>query len=251
MTVKHTYQSATGNNAASEVSSTRWNAAHVIDVLDLTAQTSDPGSPADGNLWYNSTEGYFKARSAGATFLIGGQKDVPFLTPVANDYVLTTTGAGGQATGTLAGAANRLEIFPFIARDEIVVTGVAVNCTTLVAASLCKVVIYDSDALGRPNARLYESADMDTSTTGVKTAAATITLKAGRTYWIGIRHNSTATLSVWAGAATADINGGSPVTTARKTLRRTLTYATASTTPWGFVVSEINAGPATAIWLKV
>ena len=164
--------------------------------------------------------------------------------------MLTTMGPGG-ATSTLAGAAGRIDLFPFTARADNAVTGVAVNVTTLLAAALGKVVVYDSDATGRPNNLIVETADMDFSIAGVRTATLSITLRQGKTYWFGIRHSSTATLSTWLGTATPDINGGAPVTTARKVLRRTLAYATAATSSWGWLSSEINAGLATAIWLKV
>jgi hypothetical protein len=50
--------------------------------------------------------------------------------------------------------------------------------------------------------------------------------------------------------ATPDINGGTIAATARKVLRRTLAYAGAAPASWGFVSSEISAGPATAVWLR-
>lgn len=50
MGIKHNYQSATANNGASEVSSTRWNEDHVIDsFLDLP-EIADPVAPAATHL---------------------------------------------------------------------------------------------------------------------------------------------------------------------------------------------------------
>ncbi len=216
----------------------------------LTGQASDPSSPANGTIWYNSTTNQLKAQSGGVAQIIDSQEGLPWLTPVSGDYMLTTMSAGG-ALGTLAGAAGRIDLYPFTARADNAVTGLAVNVTTLLAAALGKIVVYDSDTNGRPANLLLETADLDFSTVGVKTATVSITFRQGRTYWLGIRHSSTATLSAWAGTATPDINGGAPVTTARKTVRRTLTYATAATSTWGWSAAEINAGPATAIWFKV
>ena len=88
------------------------------------------------------------------------------------------------------------------------------------------------------------------SAIGVKAATAALTLRSGITYWLGIRHSSTATLSAWASTATPDLNGGAPVTTARKVLRRTLAYATAAPGTWGYLASETTAGPGTAIWMR-
>lgn len=216
----------------------------------LTGQAGDPGSPVDGNLWYNSTTGQLKVRAGGEVRIVDGQRDVHWLTPVTGDYMLTTMGAG-STTGTLAGAASRIDLFPFTARADSAVSGLAVNCTAAVASALGKLVVYDSDSLGRPNALLLETADLDLSTTGVKTGAVSLMLRAGKTYWLGFRSSSTATISTWAPTATPDINGGTPVTAARKILRRTLAYTTTATSTWGFLSSEISSAAAPAIWLQV
>jgi len=215
----------------------------------LTGLAADPASPADGWLWHNASTDQLRVRVGGMTRILADQ-DVPWLTPVAGDYALSTTGAGGAATGTLAGAANRMDLFPFIPRDDITLDRLAVNVTTLIAGALGKIVVYSSDATGRPASLLLETADLDFSTTGVKAATVALTLRRGICYWLGIRHSSSATLSAWASTATPDINGGAPATTARKVLRRTLAYATAAPASWGYLASETNAGPGTAIWLR-
>ena len=175
----------------------------------------------------------------------------PFLIPVSGDYVLTTAGAAGAATGTIAGNANRISLFPWMPKATVICNGAAVNCTVGVASAVGKFVVYTSDAFGRPDQLLFETADVDLSTAGVKTATITQTFYRGQTYWLGFRHGSTATISTWTGATTPDINGGSPVTTAVKTLQRSLTYATAAPTSWVFTSTEINANAAPAIWLKI
>ena len=109
----------------------------------------------------------------------------------------------------------------------------SVNVTTLIAAAL-----------------ILETGDLDFSTVGLKEATVAQILRRGITCWIGIRHSSTAILSAWASTATPDLNCGTPVTTARKVLRRTLAYATAAPGTWGYLSSEANAGPGTAIWLR-
>ena len=215
----------------------------------LAGLAAGPASPADGWLWHNATTGQLRVRIGGMTRILADQ-DVPWLTPVAGDYALSTTGAGGAATGTLAGAANRMDIFPFIPRDDLTLDRLAVNVTTLIAGALGKIVVYSSDATGRPASLLLETADLDFSTAGVKPATVALTLRRGVTCWLGIRHSSTATLSAWASAATPDLNGGTPVTSARKVLRRTLAYATPAPASWGYLASETSAGPGTAIWLR-
>ncbi|WP_413874577.1 DUF2793 domain-containing protein [Albidovulum sp.] len=215
----------------------------------LSGLAADPASPADGWLWHNAATGQLRTRVGGMTRILADQ-DVPWLTPVTGDYALSTTGAGGAATGTLAGAANRMDIFPFIPRDDLTLDRLAVNVTTLIAGALGKIVVYSADATGRPASLLLETADLDFSTAGVKSATVALTLRRGITLWLGIRHSSTPTLSAWASTATPDLNGGSPVTTARKVLRRTLAYATAAPVSWSYLASETNAGPGTAIWMR-
>ena len=215
----------------------------------LTGLASDPASPADGWFWHNSTTGQLRTRLGGVTRILADQ-DVPWISPAAGDYALTTTGAGGAATGVLAGAAGRMDLFPFIPRDDITIDRLSVNVTTLIAAALGKIVLYAADATGRPAALILETGDLDFSTVGLKEATVAQTLRRGITYWIGIRHSSTAILSAWASTATPDLNGGAPVTTARKVLRRTLAYATAAPGTWGYLSSETSAGPGTAIWLR-
>lgn len=216
----------------------------------LTGQASDPAAPANGTIWHNSSVGQLRARVAGQTRVIDGQMEVPWLVPVAGELLITTMGSGG-ATTILAGAAGRIDLYPFIPRADLVTDGLGVNCTVAVAAALAKMVVYDSDALGRPNALLLETATVDLSTVGSKIAAASLTLLQGQTYWLGVRHNSTATLSAWGAQATPDINGGVAMqTTARKIIRRTVTFTSAAPTPWGFLSSEVNSASPTAIWLR-
>jgi hypothetical protein len=150
----------------------------------------------------------------------------------------------------LAGAAGRIDLFLFIPRDDITVDRLSVHVTTLIAAARGKIVLYAADATGRPASLILETGALDCSTAGLKEATIAQTLRCGNTYWIGIRHSSTAILSAWALTATPDLNGGAPDNTARKVLRRTLAYATAALGTWRYVASGTNAGPGTAIWLR-
>lgn len=219
-------------------------------MVTLGGQASDPGSPAEGQVWRNSTTGQIKARIGSRTRLVV-DAEVPWLVPVSGDHVMTTCGSSQAATGTGAGAADRMDIYPFIPRSDLVIDQAAVNVTTGVASAQGKVVIYSADANGRPDALLLETGNLDLSAAAVASVAASITLREGITYWIGLRHSSTATLSTWALGGTPDINGGAPATTTRKLLRRSLAYATAAPSSWGFTSSEITGGAAPAIWLRV
>ena len=217
----------------------------------LTGQTVAPTSPGNGLLWHDSTRGQLFAQIAGQARVLDQQSNLPCLVPPAGEFVLTTMGSGGSTT-VLSGAANRVDLFPFVAGADLSVDGLAVSCTTAVAAALCKLVVYDALANGQPGALLVETGTADLSTTGSKILPVTMTFYRGRTYWLGVRHSSTATLSAWALQSTPDINGGTTlVTTARKTLRRTVTFATAAPSSCGYLHAEINPPPASAICLRI
>ncbi len=219
----------------------------------LAGQANDPASPANGTIWHNATTGQIKAQLGGAAYVLDrqGVNPIPFLLPVVGETVMTTTGAGGGNTGTTAGAANRTELFPYMPRMSFAVDQAIISCTTAVAAAVGKVVIYSSDAFGRPDQLIAETADINLATTGFKPVALVMNLAAFATYWVGVRHSSTATVSAWGAGATPDLNGGAASGTARKTVRRTLTYATAAPTTWGYLSSEVSGAVAPAIWLRV
>ena len=219
--------------------------------LLLTGQATAPATPTDGLIWHDSARGQIFARIAGQNRVIDQQADLPCLVPPTGEYLITTMASGG-ATSTLTGAAGRVDLFPFVSSADLSVDALGVNCTTAVAAALCKLVVYEALPSGQPGGLLLETGTADLSTVGNKVLTASLTLYRGRTYWLGVRHSSTAALSAWALQATPDINGGTTmVTTARKTLRRTVTFTTAAPATWTFVSSEINAAAATAIWLRM
>ena len=218
----------------------------------LHGLAADPASPVDGMIWHSATTGQLHAHIGGVTHRLDGQQAFPSLIPPAGDLVMTTNGSGSGTLGTLAGAAGRIDLYPFLPRADLVIDRGMVNCTAAVAGAQARILIYGSDTLGRPDTLLHETADLDLDSIGVKSATIALTLRHGRTIWLGIRHSSSATLSTWPTTATADINGGTvPITAARKVLRRTLAWANPAPAAWGFSSTEINSAAATAIWLRV
>ncbi|MCW1917220.1 DUF2793 domain-containing protein [Rhodobacter sp. KR11] len=253
--LKGTSSGATGNNFRHQIE------ANVFDSMGTAPGT---GSTQFGAIWIDAgcaDNIIGENTQIGGIPLISGAvgantvdltaAPVPFLVPIAGDYIMTTCGAGGGA-GTVAGGAGRCDLFPFSPRTDIGVTGAAINVSVGVATAAARVVIYDADAFGRPSTLLYESGDLDCATAGVKTAAFSISMRQNRTYWIGVRTSSTATLSTWPLTATPDINGGAaPSTLARKVARRTISFASAAPSVWGWNSNEIAASAATSVWLKV
>ncbi|WP_149589840.1 hypothetical protein, partial [Tabrizicola flagellatus] len=72
MGIRHAYSATGPNDSGKQVSVDRWNEDHVlVGPITLGGVASDPGAPADGMLWLNTTTGEVKVRSAGTTRLIG------------------------------------------------------------------------------------------------------------------------------------------------------------------------------------
>ena len=119
---------------------------------------------------------------------------------------------------------------------------VAVNVTTLIAGALGRVVIYMADVDGRPDSlilrrRTWHFLDHRAEDRAHRPDPAA----AARTYWIGIRHSSTATLSAWALTATPDLNGGTAGHHgAQDPCGAPLAFATAAPATWGFMAGEIS-----------
>ena len=114
-------------------------------------------------------------------------------------------------------------------------------------------MVYAADEAGRPTTLLLETATLDFSVVAAPAATVSLTLRKGVTYWFGIRHNSTATLSAWPATATPDLTGNNISVQPRKLLRRTVTFGTGAPSLWAYVSTEVTAlatAIATAIWLR-
>lgn len=132
--------------------------------------------------------------TSGAATLVGATLNIPqysggsgasgihnLLKPVSGrriSYALSHSVTG--ANFTLA----RLTLVPFIPANSLTISEILMYCNILGVGSLCRLLIY-SDNNGLPNAKLYESADLDLSTTGFKIATTTFTFNASTTYWLG------------------------------------------------------------------
>lgn len=140
--------------------------------------------------------------TSGASTLVGNTLNIPqysggsggangihtFLKPPSGQS--TTVGLLGGAFAGAATIATRIYLTPYIPAQDITCSSLQINVTTAVASSNARILIY-SDLDGIPDTKLYESANLDCSTTGVKTATTTQTFTAGTTYWIGLHSSST------------------------------------------------------------
>lgn len=161
----------------------------------------------------------------------------------------TSNGSIAAAATTTAGAANRMEICPWVCPADITVDQFAMNVTTGVASALGKVVVYSSDVNGRPDALLLETGTLDFSSTGQKTVSAALTLRRNTLYYIGVRYSSTATVSAHPLYVTPCL-GHQVAALPAKGLRRTLTFATAAPSTWGYLATEENASVQPIVWMR-
>jgi hypothetical protein len=115
------------------------------------------------------------------------------MTPFSGATVSASINISG-AGSTFVGVANRLTVNPFIPAQTIISSSLYINVTVLGVGALAQIVIY-SDLNGKPDTRLYQSTDLDCSTTGKKTVTTTQTFTAGNVYWIGIQTSSTQTIT--------------------------------------------------------
>lgn len=166
--------------------------------------------------------------------------------PAAGLYI--ANGLNG-ALGTQASAANRQDIAPFLAGYDFDIDQLGLSVSTASAGNAC-VLIFASDADGRPTTVLYQSGDMATGTTGTKTVAATFSFTAGSLYWIGIWTSAASTQRVFAntsGMSQTWTTAATPVQQA--VLRRTETYGTA--TNWTYASGQHTSALAPLVLMRI
>lgn len=110
------------------------------------------------------------------------------------------------------------------------------------AAGNAKVLAYDVDADGWPDSLIFESTDLDTTSTGfVFDTASLPVLAAGTRYWVGLITDAAPTLRAVSTAGNRSLGMASPSDTSISYfIRRTgLTYATPPAT-WTFSAAELS-----------
>lgn len=130
------------------------------------------------------------------------------------------------AHASVTSAINRMEAVPFYCSATFEIDQIGIAVTAGVAASNCKIAIYNSDENGMPKDLLFGGSDISTAGTGFVFESTSISLTAGVLYWfvlktshgIGIRVNSLAS------AYNLGLSG-SNATTYNTVLRKTETYS--------------------------
>jgi len=118
----------------------------------------------------------------------GGGIHIPVEPVATRVYDLRVVGT--SLTTSVTGP-DGMRLLPFLPNNNLTPNSFSVNVTISSVGSLIKILVF-SDLAGAPYSRLYESPDLDCSTTGIKTVSVSgLQFDAGETYWIGIITNST------------------------------------------------------------
>lgn len=84
--------------------------------------------------------------------------------------------------------ANQTYWFPYVPSQSYTCGSFMINVQTAQASGLARICVYDN-VNGLPGTLLYNSADLDCSTTGDKVATTTFDFVAGTTYWLAFQAN--------------------------------------------------------------
>jgi hypothetical protein len=134
-----------------------------------------------------------------------------------------------------------IRLSPYIPAQSITTSNLFINVTTAVAGSLCTIVIY-SDLNGLPNTRLYESADLDCSTLGLKTATTSFSFVAGTRYWIGLKTNGTSATRASLNTSSSLPLSANASSTFISYQKSAITYASPAPDPIGTISLNASGG---------
>lgn len=111
----------------------------------------------------------------------------------------TSFGLTAANVSTTSSFALRLIVVPYIPANTITCSSLYINIASSSAGANARILIY-SDNDGTPGTKIYESTNLDCSTTGIKSAITTQTFVAGTTYWIGTHSSAVFTYSSYTAA---------------------------------------------------
>lgn len=161
---------------------------------------------------------------------------------VRNSTILTYSAAivGGSLSGTNV-LTNRIIVSPIYMARTITTVQFQINVTAAAAGALCRLVIYTNDNTnGIPNSVLFQSTDLDCSTTGIKTVSYSTTLNSGTIYWLGLATNATVfqCTQIPSSSLAAIPNSAFPSTSINTVATRNITYPTIPA--WGTTAGFTN-----------
>jgi hypothetical protein len=123
--------------------------------------------------------------SGGGGGLLGTQNYFNYFPTLTFGVDASITAAG--TTSLSLTSINQVIAYPFTPNKTITSSQLRINVTTL-GAGLSRILIY-SNLNGFPDSKLFESADINVSATGIKSITTTFTFNAGTTYWLAYHTN--------------------------------------------------------------
>jgi len=142
----------------------------------------------------------------------------------------TSAALNGTSIGNFSMIANQLIAYPYIPRFSFTATGFYLNVPVGVAGNLGRILVYE-DNNGAPTTKIFESANLDLGTSGVKTAATTFNFVAGNTYWLAFHCNLVPSGSISGISVANAINIAFSTITTITAFTRTTTFGTSSPSP--------------------
>jgi hypothetical protein len=133
----------------------------------------------------------------------GGLQGIHVLLPIISGTIIPIV-VNGSGTITVNTINNRMFAIPFIPARTFTTSNLYINVITLGVGISGRILIY-SELNGIPNTKLYESASLDCSTTGIKTATTSFTFTAGTNYFIVTHFNGIAGVTGYQTSALAII----------------------------------------------
>lgn len=174
----------------------------------------------------------------------------PWVPPLTGQWIRAERAVAG-ATAVTSGAVDRIQLYPFYFPSVVSISDAANVVTTFAASAKGRVLIYETGSNGYPTNLLAQSADLDYSSNGTKTATCVFTTSPARQYWCGVWHNSTAVISSFQLTSIyplpqAAVNG----TGCGMIVRNGVSFAGSAPDPWNYVAGEDTTASPPAIWFK-
>lgn len=162
--------------------------------------------------------------------------------PIAMPGMWLSAALTGVSDGGRAMTPNTLDLGPYVPPFSVTVDQALFQVANA-AAGAARIVIYSSDANGLPASLLWASGELDTSSGGLKMDTLSLTLAAGRVYWLGLLCNSAANAAmINAGSALSIGRSASGAGASATVIRRAATFSDgAPATISGATLSDLVA----------
>lgn len=189
----------------------------------------------------------------GATGATGatGVSTLPLIPKFLNAYYMNADYISGLSNITSVN--NTITISPHVSRINHTITGLAINVAAAVAGSAIKLCAYRSDINGNPSTLIFESAEILTATTGIKTItlSQSFNVELGELIYFGYKSLLAPVLTSLSAFNMLNLSGSATFSlTQNKSFRRTLPYTTISPALFNPLISELSSAVIPLIGYK-